>query len=158
MIEAKFKGTSNSDRKTPENSDTFYGHPWVEWFAMRDAGIAILRDRGAVRRLITYPELWEAIETRLGKELGSSQWKVSRLLEDIDEESGLDAQFILTALVVDARTGEPSEGFLRLASKRHLLAEKDTPPIGQAGQKLTPEQRRFWEDQKAGVFKLLNAS
>ena len=93
----KYKGTSTSDKKTPENSDTFYGHPWAEWFAMRDAGITILRERGAGRRLITYPELWEAIETRLGKDLGNSQWKISRLLEDIDEESGLDAQFILTA-------------------------------------------------------------
>lgn len=83
---------------------------------------------------------------------------VPALLEAIDEESGIDARLILTALVVDGNTGIPSEGFFRLAERRNLLDPSDTPPPGQAGRReLSPAQRRFWEDQKRGVFAILQA-
>ena len=152
----KFKGASRSGKKTPENSDTYFGHSWPEWFAMRDAGIAIIEERGAQGSTITYPELWEAIAGRLGRHLESVQYEVPALLEGIDEESGMDARFLLTALVVDGYTAIPSEGFFRLAERRNLLAPGDTPPPGQAGRRsLSPAQRKFWEDQVAGVFAIL---
>ena len=154
-----YKGTSKSGRKTPENSDTYYGHPWPEWFDMRNAGIAILRECGERRHLITYPDLWVAINERLDKHLDSSQRKVSALLNWIDQDSGIDARFMLTALVIDGHTDIPSEGFFRLAERKHLLSASDSPPAGQAGRReLSPAQRRFWDEQKNGVFEILSSS
>jgi len=153
-----FKGADNAATKNPENSTHFYGHPWAEWFAMRDAGVDILHEYGGRRRLITYPDLWAEIEVRLGRSLRSTTWEVGRLLEDIHDESGIDERFMLTAIVIDGKNEVPSQGFFRLASRRHLLPEINVPKAGQEEGKLTLAQWEFWEDQKTGVLDILLSS
>ncbi len=35
-------GNRSSGRKTPDNSETYYGHSWSEWFEMQDAVITYI--------------------------------------------------------------------------------------------------------------------
>lgn len=51
-----------STRKTPETSSTYYGHPWNEWFEMRDAVLAFIGSKARAGQKTTYGELWDAIK------------------------------------------------------------------------------------------------
>lgn len=140
-------------RKTPDNSDSYFGHTWPEWFAMRDAGAAIILEHGRKRRYMTYPQLWAGVRTRVGFEIGHPWRQVPSLLEYISDYTFEEIGLFVTALVVDGDplTG-PSEGFFRLAAQRGALSESDAPPTGIPWTGMTARQRVFWEEQVARIF------
>ena len=109
-------------RKTPDNSDSFFGHTWPEWFAMRDAGAAIILEHARAGEYLTYPELWAGVRSRVGFEIGDPWRQVPILLEYISDYTFEDIGLFVTALVVDGTPANgPSEGFFRLAGQRGAL-------------------------------------
>jgi hypothetical protein len=69
-----------SGRKTPENSTSYFGHPWPEWFAMRDAGAECIIASARRGETTTYHKLWSQIESVLGVSLGTSWRQMPNLL------------------------------------------------------------------------------
>jgi hypothetical protein len=151
--EARARAKANpGGRKSPENSSTFFKHPWNEWFEMCDAGQAILLDCAARRELTTYPRLWDGIRNHLQKDIGHPWRQIPSLLEYISGRSYEGLGLFITALVVDELSGVPNEGFFRLAAARGALPERDAPPVGEPWNGITPAQRAFWESQADALF------
>jgi hypothetical protein len=140
-------------RKTPENSDSFFGHTWPEWFTMRDAGAAIILEHARAREYLTYPELWAGIRARVDFEIGHPWRQIPILLGYISDYTFEEIGLFVTALVVDGdpQVG-PSEGFFRLAAQRGALPEADAPPTGIPWKGMTTAQRAFWEEQVTRIF------
>jgi hypothetical protein len=149
------RSSSAGHRKTPENSTEFFGHPWPEWYAMRDAAAAHIADRAAEGRTTTYEELWRAVAASVGNDLGTPWRKINRLLGAVVEQALEDGDLIPTALVVhDATRPEgPGPGFFRVAAEYELLPWSDAPPDGEDDTwVMTDRQRAFWEDQVARLL------
>ena len=146
------RNPTSSGRKTPQNSDTYFGHSWPEWSEMVDVGIAYLIECAKRHRTAAYGELWEAIEKVLGRDIGNSWRQMPQLLGYISERSFEGVGLFLTALVVDdVPDGHPEQGFFRLAAKRGALPEREAPRMGEPWT-ITSTQRRFWEEQVAAIF------
>jgi hypothetical protein len=147
------RSDSWTGRKTPENSDSFFGHAWPEWFAMRDSGAAIILEHARARQFLTYPELWAGVRSRMGFEIGHPWRQIPILLEYISDYTFEEIGLFVTAIVVDgAPQNGPSEGFFRLAAQRGALPEADAPPTGVLWKGMTARQRAFWEEQVSGIF------
>jgi hypothetical protein len=143
-------------RKTPRNSESYFNHSWDEWFAMCDAGEAIIKKHAVEGRLTTYEELWSGIREILMKDIGSPWRQVRMLLGYIADRTYADEGLLLTALVVDdVKGGHPSAGFFRLAVQQCLLREEDAPPEGEEWVEMTPIQKTFWESQVTAVSRKL---
>ena len=150
---SKARATSTSGRKTPENSSEMFGHPWTEWFQMRDAGFDHIERCARKRSLTTYAELWSAIATQLGKDLGSHWRQLPNLLGYISEWAYEKYKLIPTALVIDQEgDAHPGPGFFRLAAMLGALPENDSPPTGEEWTGMTDSQREFWEASRDAVF------
>lgn len=144
---------AKKNRKTPENSPSYFNHPWPLWFQMRDAGAAHIISRAGQRRKTYYGELWTAIERQVGEELGNSWRQLPYLLGDIAKHVYDEIGLILTALVIYEEGDEhPGEGFFRLAAEMGALREEDAPPVGERWEGMTTAQRDFWETQVQSLF------
>lgn len=93
--QTKSRSTSSaSGRKTPENSSHMFGHPWPLWFQMRDVAYEYLCKCASERRMTSYGELWNAISSAIGEDLGSHWRQLPHLLGDVSEhtftETGAD--------------------------------------------------------------------
>lgn len=140
-------------RKTPENSDDYFGHSWPEWFTMRDAGIAYISFRARGREMTGYHELWRAIAEKLGIDIGNPYRQEPWLLEYLSREFFEQTGLILSALVRYEEGDEsPGEGFFRLAGILGVLAPEHVPEVGVPWKGMTPEQERFWREQVDGVY------
>jgi hypothetical protein len=157
--EARAKAEANpSGRKSPQNSSSFFNHPWSEWFEMCDAGQAILVDCATRGELTTYPKLWEGISNRLQRDIGHPWRQIPFLLEYISDRSYEGLGLFITGLAVDETNGVPTEGFFRLAADRGALPERDAPPAGVPWNGITPAQQAFWESQKNALFEKFQAA
>jgi hypothetical protein len=145
------RSATPSVRKSPETSATFYGYPWAEWFEMRDAGRACLGEVAAERRLISYGDLWTAIGSRVGRDLGPPHLPLPRLLKDIADVTLKDGEPNPAALVVQ-KDGEqePGAGFFRDAVSLHQLPPAEEPPKGEDFV-MTDAQRAYWQAQVDGL-------
>jgi hypothetical protein len=151
-VESRGAG-SWAGRKSPDNSDSYFGHTWPEWFAMRDAGAAIILEHGRIRHYLTYPQLWAGIRKRVEFEIGHPWRQIPSLLGYISDYTFEEIGLFVTALVVDGDPSNgPSEGFFRLAAQRGALAERDAPPTGIPWTGMTTGQKAFWEEQVARIF------
>ena len=150
----KSPSTGGGARKTPENSDSYFGHSWPFWFAMRDAGNEHIIECARERRTTTYADLWAAITASLGEELGNRWWQMGPLLGAMGEAAHEKDGIMPTALVMAEGDGEtnPGPGFFRLAADMGQFPEDQTPPKGEPWTKMTETQRRFWEEQRDLVF------
>lgn len=152
-------GNRSSGRKTPENSETYYGHSWSEWFEMQDAVVSYIGEKAKAGEKATYGELWGALEERLGRDLGNPHYQLPSLLGYVALEGFERTNLVLTALVIyEGRPDQPGDGFFRLAAGLGIFDEKDAPEIGQEWSQMTPAQEVFWETQVAGLFKFFAGS
>jgi hypothetical protein len=144
---------AKKNRKTPENSSSYFNHPWPLWFQMRDAGAVHIISRARRQRKTCYGELWTAIEAQIGEGLGNSWRQLPHLLGDIAEHAFDEIGLILTALVIYEEGDEhPGEGFFRLAAETGMPREEDAPPVGEPWAGMTSAQRDFWEIQVESLF------
>ena len=143
------KSQQATGRKTPQNSASFFGHTWDQWFEMCDVGTRVILDCARRGGLILYSDLWQAIQTEIEWDIGHPWRQIPFLLEYISDRTYEDLGIFITALAVDGVGGNhgPSEGFFRLAASRGALPESDSPPIGMPWTGMTPNQRRFWREQ-----------
>jgi hypothetical protein len=150
----KQSASSGGGRRTPENSDTYFGHPWPIWFSMRDAGYEHIIERARLGQTTTYTELWAAITATLGPDLGNRYWQMGHLLGAIAEHAHDKDGVMPTALVMNEGDGETNAGpgFFRLAADMGLLPEGVAPPAGEPWKEMTAAQRTFWEGQCDLVF------
>jgi hypothetical protein len=146
--------TASQARRTPLNSSSYFSYSWDQWHEMCDVGGEVLIEHARQRSAIRYGVLWLEIQSRLGRDLGSSWRKIDHLLEYISDRTYESVGLFLTALVVDEKDGEirPSEGFFRLAAARGALPEEDAPPVGEKWTKMSPPQRAFWQIQLDALY------
>jgi hypothetical protein len=138
---------ASSGRKTPENSVDMFGHPWPEWFRMRDVGYEHIAKCARARTKTNYADLWTAIGHGVAKDPGSPWRQLPNLLGYIGDLSNEKTGLTMTALVV-YREGEesPGPGFFRLAASQDLIPEQEAPPVGKDSEwQMTAFQRTFWE-------------
>jgi hypothetical protein len=145
---------SGSHRKTPENSTHMFGHPWPEWFEMRDAVFDYLCVCAAKRQRASYGEIWTRLADALGKDPDNNWRQLPYVLEYVSRRSLEEFEILATALVIydsgDVDSG-PGPGFFRLAASLGLLADADSPPEG-IEWSMTDRQRTFWEQQRDAMF------
>ena len=147
-------GLNYQGRRTPENSEDFFDHPWSEWFAMRDAGVDLLERHAKKRTTTTYKKFWSGIQSGFVGDVGKSGRQVPQLLRYIGELSFDKYGLILTALVVtDGHDPHPSEGFFRLAARLGLIPEDEAPEKGVEWIGMSKAQRTFWKAQVEGLYK-----
>jgi hypothetical protein len=150
---------SASHRKTPENSTHMFGHPWPEWFEMRDAAFDFLCLCAAERRLGSYGEIWTRISNSLGKDLGNHWRQLPYVLGYVSTRSVEEFDLLATALVIydpdDAESG-PGPGFFRLAASLGVLDDSDAPLEGTEWS-MTDRQRTFWRQQVDAMFDRFSA-
>lgn len=140
-------------RRTPENSDDFFDHPWVEWYAMRDVGMELLKRYAKKRSTTTYQRFWSGVRSGFAGDVGKSGRQVPQLLRYIGELSFDEYGLILTALVVtDGRDRHPSEGFFRLAARLELISDSEAPDTGVEWTGMSTLQRAFWKDQVESLY------
>jgi hypothetical protein len=150
---------SKSTRKTPETSPTYYGHPWSEWFAMRDAVLTYIGEKARSGKKTTYGELWSAIEARLGKDLGNPHYQLPSLLGYAATEGFEQTNLVVTALVIyEGRPEMPGDGFFKIAAEFGIFDEKDAPEDGREWTEMNPTQRSFWEQQVRDLFALYSST
>ncbi len=144
--------SSKSGRKSPENSAAMFGHPWPLWFQMRDAAFAYLCQCAAEKRTTTYAELWDALSSATGEDLGAKFRQLPILLGHVAENSFTELQLVPSALVV-AREGddEPGVGFFGIATQLGALPPTDAPEPGVAW-RMTEAQRDFWQQTVAAMY------
>jgi len=152
---AKSRLTPTADRKTPENSADFFGHPWPEWFHMCDIATDYILEGAAIGRTRTYGDLWSAVEEGLGKPIGNAYYQRPHLLEWTTRRFAVARKLMLSALVVrDAEDPGPGAGFFRLAAELGLLHDDAAPKAGEPWLAMSSVQRDFWERQRNGLFSL----
>ncbi len=144
-------------RRTPANSPDYFGHPWPEWFEMCDAAIDELLAVARSGRTLTYGQLWEAVERRLGRPIGNSWRQLPNLLGWLPARPANPPGLLLSALVVEEQTREPNEGFFRLAAEQRLLDEAQAPPVGEPWPGMSTAQRSFWLEHVADIRRALDA-
>lgn len=150
---AKPRAKKVSGGKTPENSTEMFGHPWPEWFAMRDAARAHLEATARAKGLTTYGEVWAAIEQALGKELGNRHLALPRLLGFVTDEEEAGSKMLPTSLIVaEGKEGAgPEVGFFRLAASLGELDESESPPKGEDWT-MSEGQRAFWQQSVQAMY------
>ena len=152
------KSSSGTGRKTPENSDSYFDHPWPEWFDMRcrhhahcqsgreagedDLRRAVGRDRRDHREGSRQSALPIAKSPRLHREQG--------LRGDEPRHSAL-VDVMMTPLSCLAGA------FFRLAADLGVLPEVDAPPVGEDWLGMTSPQREFWEGQVDAPYRFYEA-
>jgi len=142
-----------SGRKTPENSNDMFGHPWPFWFQMRDAAMEVITSAGRRRELIPYGDLWSELRNRLGSEVGEQWRQLLILLGYVSEYYHHEVGALPTAMVVSRDTPpKPEAGFFRLAAFEGYLPEADSPAEGEEWCKITARQAAFWREQVEAVF------
>ena len=146
--------STGTGKKTPENSSSFFGHPWPEWFAMRDAGYEHLVERARERRMTTYGELWDAVAEKVGVDLGNPWRQIDHLLGYIGEAAYEKDGVTPTALVTYPGDGDvgPGPGYFQLAVSLGLFPARDAPSKPSAWKEMTDGQRQFWETQRDLMF------
>ena len=146
--------SSADGRKTPENSRDFFGHPWPQWFAMRDAGYEHIIERARKRQTTTYRDLWAAVARRLGEDIGNPWRQIDDLLGYIGQAAYEKDRVMPTAVVMyeGADDAGPGPGFFRLATSMGLFPEVHAPAAGEKWATMTDVQRRFWEEQRDLLF------
>jgi hypothetical protein len=131
-----------------------FGHPWPEWFKMRDAAFDFLCRCASEQRLASYGEIWAAVGAALGEDLGSHWRQLPNLLGYVSSHSLDELDLLATALVIydpeDERSG-PGPGFFRLAASKGLLDDEDAPPEG-AAWAMSDRQREFWRRHVDAMF------
>jgi hypothetical protein len=143
----------STTRRTPENSPTYFGHRWPEWFQMRDTVLAHIEERARRREKTTYSELWSEMEDRLGKDLGNPLRQLPSLLGWVGVEGFERTHLVITALVVyEDRPDQPGDGFFRLAAELGDFPEEDAPKIGEEWPQMTEKQKGYWEGQVEALF------
>jgi hypothetical protein len=145
----------STGRKTPENSSDMFGHPWPLWFQMRDIGYDHIAARAREREKTTYAELWDAINTGVGQDLGNHWRQLPNLLGYIGDLSHGKIRLIVTALVIYQEADEhPGPGFFRLAASHDLMPVEEAPPAGKDNEwkGMTPYQRAFWNGHCEALF------
>ena len=150
----KQRSSSTSERKTPDNSAHFFGHPWPLWFSMRDAGYEHIIACARQRKTTTYKDLWAAITAALQQDLGNPYWQMGHLLGAISEHAFAKDGLMPTALVMYEGADETNAGpgFFRLAESMNLLPDGVAPPPGEPWKEMTDAQRQFWVEQRDLVF------
>ena len=151
---------SPGQRKNPQNSTSFFGHSWPEWFEMRDAAFSFLCVCAGERRLSSYHELWTTVGTALGKDLGNHWRQLPHLLGYVSERSLEEVGVLATALVIydpDDASSSPGPGFFSLAVSLGLLDAADGPQDADTWT-MTNRQRTFWRQQVQGMFDRFGAS
>jgi hypothetical protein len=146
---------ASSGRKTPENSSDMFGHPWQLWFQMRDVGYEFITARARERKKTTYAELWDAIKTGVGKDLGNHWRQLPNLLGYIGDLSYEKIRLIVTVLVIyQERDEHPGPGFFRLAASHDLMPAEEAPSAGKDSEwkGMTSYQRAFWEGHCDALF------
>jgi hypothetical protein len=144
---------SSSGKKTPENSSDMYGHPWAEWFEMRDTGLDLIATAARDRGLTNYSDLWDGIGKALDRDLGNSWRQMPNLLGYISDHAYSQFKIIPTALVVE-KEGDPhpGAGFFRLAAIMGVMLESDVPAVGESWTEMTDRQQAFWDASKEAVY------
>lgn len=151
--EARRIASSRSGRMTPENSVSYFGHPWSYWFSMRDAGMKHIAETSHRSRLTTYADLWKGVVSEVGEEAGDPWRQLPMLLGYISDEHHDAVGAIPTAVVVyDLADGHPGPGFFRLAAHYGLLPGADAPSLGEDWTQMTDRQQIFWDQQVTQVF------
>jgi len=141
-------------RRTPENSEDFFDHPWSEWFAMRDAGVDLLERHAKKRTTTTYKKFWSGVQAGFAGDVGKSGRQVPQLLRYIGELSNDRYALILFALVItEGDDPHPSEGFFKLAARLGLIPDGEAPEKGVEWIGMSKMQRTFWKDQVEGLYK-----
>jgi hypothetical protein len=147
------KGNSLLGRKTEENSESYFNHPWPEWNEMRDLGLSYLREIAAKEKTVTYEGFWNAVRLGVGRDIGKPFRQIPLLLRHVGEKSFDDSGLVVTALVVtEATEPSPSEGFFRLASRLELIPEDESPETGVKWLGMTAAQRTFWLRHKESLY------
>jgi hypothetical protein len=150
---AKGRSTSSkSGRKTPENSADMFGHPWAVWFQMRDAAFDYLCQCAREKRMTTYAELWDAVGSATGEELGANWRQLPILLGHVADHSFAELQLIPSALIVAHEgDGEPGIGFFRIAAE---LGANPQPAALEKGVAwaMTDDQRDYWQRNVVGMY------
>jgi hypothetical protein len=141
-----------SGRKTSDNSSSMYGHPWPEWFQMRDTAMELIAEAARNRDYIRYGDLWKGIERRLGKDLGDRWLQMPNLLGYVSDHFHNEIGALPTAVVVSQGQPKPEQGFFRLAAWEGYLPDADAPTEGEDWSGMSPRQDAFWRDQVAAVF------
>ena len=143
-----------SGRKSPSNSVDMFGHPWQEWFAMRDAAYEFLRRCARDRSTTASGDVWHAVSEALGTDLGSHWRKLPHLLGHVSEHSHAESGVLASALVIsvpDDQESGPGAGFFRVAASLGLIDRPDAPAAGTEWV-MTEAQRGFWREQVDAVF------
>jgi hypothetical protein len=144
---------SRSGRRTPENSSSYFGHPWPFWFDMRSAAYDHIAESAGRGQPTNYSDLWAAVFTRLGKTVGDPWRQLPMLLGYVSDEYHKEVGAIPTAIVLyDLADQYPGPGFFRLAASYGLLQESNAPAFGEDWTGMTEVQRTFWIGQKEAVF------
>ena len=149
----KPRAKKTSGGKTPENSTEMFGHPWPEWFAMRDAARAHLVATAQAKQLTTYGEVWAAIEKDLGKELGNRHLALPRLLGFVTDLEETGSKMLPTSLIVtEGKQDEgPEPGFFRLAASLGEIDESESPAKGEDWT-MSEAQREFWQKSVQAMY------
>jgi hypothetical protein len=151
------QGNSTFGRRTENNSESYFNHPWSEWNEMRDIGLSYLESVAINKSTVTYEHFWNAVRLGIGRDIGKQFRQIPLLLRHVGEKSFDDSGLILTALVVtDEAMPSPSEGFFRLASRLELLPVSESPEKGIKWMGMTTAQRDFWLQHKAGLYELFS--
>jgi len=146
-------GMTSQGRKTQENSDTYFNHPWSEWNEMRDFGLTFLEEIAASRSTVSYVRFWSAVRKGVDRDIGSPWRQIPLLLRHIGEQSFDNSGLLVTALVVtEDRYPSPSEGFFRLAARLDLIGIEDSPETGVKWLGMTKPQRNFWLAEQARLY------
>lgn len=154
----QYKDSTIPGPLTPENSPSFYGYAWEDWFALRDSGIAILKEVGSEGRLTYYSTFYPKVYRSVGLSPKAASGERSRLLKCINDDSGLDARYLLTCLLLTGKKPrKPMRGFFTAAAERGLFPESEVPKPEDEDRALTPAQKEFWEDQKRAVWDQLHS-
>jgi hypothetical protein len=147
------QGNPQLGRKTEENSDSFFNHPWPEWNEMRDIGLSYLREIATKEATVSYDQFWKAVRLGIGHEIGKPFRQIPLLLRHVGERSFDDSGLIVTALVVtEEKVPSPSEGFFRLASRLELIPESESPETGVKWLGMSAAQKSFWLQHKTSLY------
>lgn len=146
----KRPSSASSVKKTPENSTEIFGHPWEQWFAMRDAATAHLEARAAEGRLTTTAEVWAAVGEGVGADVGKPGLQLPKLLATVAADAFPARQAVLTALVATPDGDGPDPSFFRHAADAGVLPA-EASPAPTKGAAPTEAQLAHWQSTVAAL-------